>query len=136
MPGDLIAGHPLAFDFLALISIECKHRHNIDLLHYVINDSATSFLSRTIAQARDQARSVGLEYMVVAKENRRPTIILTSPMVGNAASIASASTRKGQVLLYHTLHGGTVVMMRLDQFIKQVRPSKFVDVLTRSRRAA
>lgn len=126
VPGDLIAQHELAFPFLRVCCIECKHRRDIDLLHYLLDPGDRSFLAQTVTQARRQAKLAGLHYIVIAKQNNRPTIMLMGTEAGEAAIAASHSSRRRlHGLVYHVLHGG-VTMLRFDQFLSMVRPVDFI----------
>lgn len=127
MPGDIIAGHPLAFEFLSLFSIEAKHHKSIDLDKYLLDTAGSTFLSKVFALARAQALAVGLVPMVIAKQNRYPAIVLVDYHVGMAAR--DVTTRGA--FKFHILHNNSVVMMLLSHLTMHVPPKLFLDALRR-----
>lgn len=130
MPGDIAASHPMAFQFLSLISVECKHRKSIDLVQYILDEKGTSFLSKVIAHTSAQAQLVGLRYMVIARENNRPAIVLMDRATADVAMQSVTGRRK---MPHHVLHSGTVMLVKLDAFVDLVRPKLFLEGMNRLR---
>jgi len=78
-PGDLIAAHEMAFPFLRLFMVECKHRKNISISDLIFNGvSGKSFLAVTIAKAKQEADTAGLHWMVIAKQDHKEPLVLIS----------------------------------------------------------
>lgn len=110
IPGDLMAASPLAFEFLSLFSIECKHRASIDLEVYLRDVKGTSFLSQTIKHTRAQATHHNLSWLVVAKENRHGTLVFMDYAIGKRCIPQTA-------VCYHILHNETVLMTTMEMLL-------------------
>lgn len=129
MPGDVMAAHPLAFQFLQQYSIECKHLRDIGLLRYLLDPRAMTPLGVIIRQARRQADHIGLDYMVIAKQNQRFPVVFTSAKAGT--HMLNAITTRGRRLtlrpMHHWLHSETVFMIRLADMVTRIDPDNFLD---------
>lgn len=123
MPGDIMANHPLAFDFLKFFSVECKHKANIAFEGFLFDWSRESFLWKTFLQARGQAEQMNAWAFVVAKQNRRPTIMLMDWFI---CERAASSVKRGMRLRYHQLHRGQLGMLEFDNFLQAVDPGIFL----------
>jgi len=127
MPGDLSANHPLAFAFLGQVAVECKHHHQVQLAHFLLEARRTSFLMKTYYHTCDQAAPLGLIPWVVAKEDRRPAFILMPGEIGHIAAMCP----NGRVgVMYHTLFTEAITLIRLDEWTRHVDPQTFVRALT------
>jgi hypothetical protein len=129
-PGDITGVHPAAYKFLDVFMVECKHHKNIHIEHYLFDTKGTSFLSQTIELSRKQGKEVKRHYMVIAKENNRPTLLFMSLPVLECALLCKM--RRGS-MRYHLLHNKTVAMVEWDRFITMVYSSVF---LTEMRKVA
>lgn len=119
-PGDLMANHPEAFDFMSLFSIEAKHHKSIDLDKYLWDQKQKTFLSLVVKKAVAQASKLNLNALVVAKQNYYPAIILMQYHVGVAALHASIG------LKFHILHSNSMMMVLLEEFLAKVHPLEFL----------
>jgi len=125
IPGDLMANHPAAFSFMALFSVEAKHRASIELERYLLDPGGKNFLAKVFQQTRDQALRVGVSPMVIAKANRMPAIVLLDYAVGMAARDAAI---RG-TFRWHALHNNAVVMTTLARLTGSVRPTLFLELV-------
>jgi hypothetical protein len=113
IPGDLMAAHPQAFAFLALCSVECKHRRDLELSRLLF-DGAQAYLSRVLEVARQQAARVGCFALVIAKQNHVPAVVLTERRVGDALRAAYFPAGR---LRYHLLRNETVFLCSLQSLL-------------------
>lgn len=121
VPGDLMAGHPAANLFTKTFLVECKSYFNLDWPGFLHNRDKC-FLSNVIRLCKSQADATRLRYLVIAKQNRQPPMVITTPQVGDlllAHSIAS--------LDYHSLHSGSIFVAPLHQVVMYVRARRFID---------
>ena len=132
MPGDLMAAHPLAFEFLAHMLVECKHMASLSLENYLFDANGSSPMSRIVALAQSQAEKANIDFMIVAKQNRRDPIVLVQAPIGRALLAAIPSGRGGYRILptHHFLHKGHICIMRLDDITMRASPRKFLDGIT------
>jgi hypothetical protein len=110
IPGDLMAASPLAFEFLSMFSVECKHRAEVALDVYLRDIKGTSFLSKTITHTKSQAEQHNLSWMVIAKQNHCETMVFMDSDVGMQC-VARPSIR------YHMLCNETIFLASLDHLI-------------------
>lgn len=123
IPGDLMAASPLAFEFLSMFSIECKHRADIGIDVYLRDTKGTSFLSKTIKHTKEQAELHNLSWMVIAKQNRCDTMVFMEHGIGRQCVINNALQDD---LRYHILCNDTVFLTTLDQLVTVVPVEKFI----------
>jgi hypothetical protein len=123
VPGDITGTLPEAHKFLSLISVECKHNKNIRLEHYLLDDKRKSFLHQTIELERTNATISGRHYMVVARQNNRPTLMFTAPRV--MACAVKCGMQK-HPFTYHLLHNETVAVVKWDRFLDLVYSDRFL----------
>lgn len=128
--GDLMAAHPLAFEFLSNFVVECKHYADLGFRHYLFDRNTGSFLARVVEHTAAQAHATGLTWMVVARQNRLPTVLLMAGPIGEAAR---QQRHARAALHYHSLHRGAVCMMQFDEFLKLVRPAPFLAAVAEQR---
>lgn len=127
MPGDLMAAHPLAFAFMSRYAIECKHLASLGLEQFLFDDKGTSELSKIISFADGQARACALDYMIVAKQNRREPFVITSGPVGKRALDAVRESTRVRVLPpHHYLHRGRIFMMKFGAMCAVIDPDKLL----------
>lgn len=124
-PGDLMANHPLAFSFLSMFFIECKHYADLGF-EALLFDEDKSFLGRVMAKCKEQAHQATPEVfpIIVAKQNRRPSIIICDGEVGQ--TMLKSANRVAMRPSHHFLHNGTMMMMPLDQMTMKVNASLFI----------
>jgi hypothetical protein len=89
IPGDLGANHPLAYTFLTRFAVECKHYASLGFEAFLFDVKMdASFLGRVWTKARKEAAHTtrttkrNMFPMVVARQNRRPSILLVDQMMG------------------------------------------------------
>lgn len=126
MPGDLMAAHPLAFKFLERFSVECKHLASIGLEAYFWDTRGGKDLGEIIRLAKRQAASIGLEYMLIARQNRRDPLIFVNGDIGKQILGASRGTRAAIFPMYHLLHRGSTFVMRFDDMIRFTDPMRLL----------
>lgn len=133
MPGDLMAAHPLAFQFLSQFMVECKHLRSLELEQFFFDQKAASMLHHILIFAEQQAQQGGLEYMVLAKQNRKPALVFVSGHIGMRMLEASTGSggRRLVVPNHHFFHRKRVMSLRLDEMMERVRPSAFLQQQTK-----
>jgi hypothetical protein len=124
MPGDLMAAHPLAFAFLSRFLVECKHLSSLGWDAYVYDRQRRSALGQIIALAAAQAAQAEppLDYLVIARQNRRPTIV-----IGAYPTLRNCIDTPLGPLWHHVLHG-SVLVMSFDDLTTRVRPARLLKV--------
>jgi hypothetical protein len=126
MPGDLMAAHPLAFEFLSHFLIECKHHADLKLEHFLFDFQAKGHIASIIAKARMEAASMNLYYMVIAAQNRRPALVFMQSIVGLSANL-HAKPRKA--FRYHKFHNDTIFCCTLDDLLAYVKIGNLIAAL-------
>lgn len=125
--GDLMAAHPLAFDFLTCFAVECKHYASLDVSGFVYDTAGTTFLWQTLALAGTQARAQGARPLLVAKQNRKPTLILCDGAVGKLAR--DLAPTRGALFRYHLLHNERVAVFQFDALVQKINPARFLEAV-------
>lgn len=134
IPGDLMAASPLAFEFLSMFSIECKHRADVSVDVFLRDTKGTSFLSKTIKHTKEQAELHNLSWMVIAKQNRCDTMVFMDHNIGRQCVVNNALSTD---LRYHILCNDKVFLTTLDQLVTVVPVEKFIRTMkTRQFRGA
>lgn len=127
MPGDLMAAHPLAFTFMSKYAIECKHLASLGLEQFLFDDKNSSELSKIISFADGQARAVQLDYMIVAKQNRREPFVITAGSVGrHILEAGRVSSRIRIAPPHHYLHRGRIFMMKFGTMCTVIDPDRLL----------
>lgn len=124
-PGDLMANHPRAFDFLSTFFIECKHYADLNFEQFLF-DEAKSFLGKVMAGCRKQADQADPPVfpLIIAKQNRRATVMLMDGEVGKAF-LGSIPPRL-PCPRHHFLHSSSVLMIPLAPALAVVRAAPFI----------
>lgn len=124
MAGDLMAASPLAFQFLSRFMIECKHLASLGLEQYIYDWQGKSPLAQIVSFAAGQAEQAGVDFMVIAKQNRRDALVITDARVGNRILAADASSARHRPQpFHHFLHRRRIFVMRFDEMIAKTSPS-------------
>jgi hypothetical protein len=123
MPGDLMAAHPLAFEFLSTFLVECKHHADLKLEQYFFDIHKKGSLAKIIEKASEEADSVNLYHMVVAMQNRCPAMVFLPAIAG--LSVLNVARPK-QAMRYHKLHNDSVFICKLEDLVCLVRPDLFL----------
>ena len=124
IPGDLMAASPLAFNFLSVISVECKHHQDIDLDVFLRDVKRTSFLYKTINVTSKQAHDQGLSFMVIAKENRHEPLVFMEHTLGRQCTVDTTSFPNG--FHYHVLCNDKIIMFPFSDLIRLVSAKQFI----------
>lgn len=132
MPGDLAANHPMAFKFLELFTVECKHYADLGFEAFLFDTESKSFLGSVLKHTRKQAEQAKLHPMVIARQNRRPSILLTDLYVGDALLEAVPARLKKPS--HHILHSGRTTMLLLDEVVRLVPAIRFLEYMQQKRR--
>lgn len=123
MPGDLMAAHPLAIEFLKQFSVECKHLKDIGLEALLWDASAGTMLGNIIHLARRQAASIKCEHMVIAKQDRREPLVFVSGEIGHRFLAAKRPAKRvARLPMYHELHRQSIFVMQLRDMLVVVDP--------------
>lgn len=72
--GDICAVAPQGHRFTSIYFIECKHVKSLDIASFILDGKGT--LAKFWAKASKQARDHMRRPLLIAKENRRPTLVL------------------------------------------------------------
>lgn len=128
MPGDMMAAHPLAFRFLSRFSVECKHLKDIGMLQYMLDPRQQNPLALIIALARRQAKAIDCEFMVVAKQNRHPPVVLVAGDVGEHMMLCTQKRGVRTMLhpMHHYLHKGDVCALLFSDMLDKIDPDLFL----------
>lgn len=128
MAGDLMAAHPLAFRFLEHFQVECKHLADIGLEAYLFDPRGMTALGRIISLAKRQARHIGAEYMLVAKQNHKDALVMVPGEVGwrMLNCLKSRGARNALRPMHHFLHQDQVCVLRLCDMISRIDPDLFL----------
>lgn len=124
LPGDIAAAHPMAFDLLSLFCIECKHHKNLRIDAFLGDTKGTTFLARVIDKVANEAQAIGVNWMVIAKQNNQEAWLMMDARSGIAAVLASSATYTPFVHR-HSLFCDTVMLTTLDHFLKTVDAAMF-----------
>jgi hypothetical protein len=122
LPGDIAAAHPMAYDFLQLFSVECKHHKSLDVESYLFNPTGSSLIAKALAQAARDARSAGIAPLVVIAANFRPPLLLLEGSIGAIALRVQRPKR----LVCHRFNNDAVAMVGWDAFLRYVHPQRFI----------
>ena len=129
IPGDLMANSPLAYEFLSVFSIECKHWKSLALESYLFDVKGTSALAKIIQHCIADCAHARTHWLLIARQNRKPTMIFFS---GTLVSVFQPRPQKQKrmrintTITKHLLHEGRVVMMPLESFLRGVNANAFV----------
>ena len=126
MPGDLMAAHPLAFRFLERFSVECKHLASIGLEAHFWDPKGGKDLGEIIQLAKRQAASIGLEYMLVARQNHRDPLVFVNGDIGKQILASSRGVRAAIYPMFHVLHRGATFVIRFDDMIRFTDPARLL----------
>lgn len=119
LPGDMAAAHPKAFEFLMHFAVEVKHTNQLLLSVYLLDRQDKSFIAKVVSKTAAQAEAVGLHWMFIGKQDRRPAFVLMGRTPGKElVSIFS--------ITHHWLFGGAVLMVSLKDFLDTVHPGEFM----------
>lgn len=123
IPGDLMASHPDAFNFLRKFMVECKHVRDLGIDRFLFDYDKTSFLLKVFALAQRQAEVAGCRPIIVAKQNHRPAIMLMNAQYGR---LALALSRPRGAFRYHLFHNESLLMTTLHDLTHLVPAAQFV----------
>lgn len=125
IPGDLMAAHPLAFEFLSIFNVECKSYKDIKL-DSMIYDWNKSFLGQVFNFTKKQSLLVGLRPIVIAKSDYREPIVLVDREVGIAAWKVAYPQ---QAFRYHCLHQHQYYLFPFSDLTSFVKPNSLLKEL-------
>ncbi len=133
IPGDLMANSPLAYEFLSVFSIECKHWKSLALESFLFDFKGTSTLAKVIAHCMEDCAHARTHWLLIARQNRKPTMIFFSGEL--LPALQPSPQKQGRMRLHivtskHLLHDGRVVMMPLDTFLAGVQAEGFIQAAT------
>lgn len=96
---------------------------------YLLDPHERTFLGSVIALAKRQARHIGLEYMVLAKQDLRAALVFVDGAVGHQilGALRQHGSRSPLPPMHHFLHGGNVYMMRFADMLKTVNPDLLLE---------
>jgi hypothetical protein len=129
MPGDLMAAHPLAFQFLSQYLIECKHLASLGLENYLFDTSGKAQMTGIVALATKQAIQAELEYMIIAKQNHREPLVLVAGYIGQRMLLAHGRSSSRTIITpnHHYLHKQRIFLMRFRDMLSFVKPTSFLE---------
>jgi hypothetical protein len=123
MPGDIMANHPLAYTFLQLFMVECKHHKDINLDGYLYDNREASSLAKIINKTRKEAAHIGVRPLLVVKQNNRPAMLI---LERDAAVVALACVGHRLRLPWHSMHTGSIYLFEFQCFRRMVYASRFL----------
>lgn len=114
LAGDLRSQDPLADKLCNKFVIECKHWRDLEIIRFLHADGE---LYKALLKVQQEGQTVGKHWMLIAKQNNRPALLLVPAGVG-----LTIPTQK----INHLLFGGTVNLYFLDDFFETVSPEQFL----------
>jgi len=131
MPGDLMAAHPLAFNFLSKYSIECKHLASLGLEQFIYDSRGSSILYQINSLADGQAQAIGCRYLLIAKQNHKAPLLMcgarTGQLIMDCFTLAANNSRRGVIMPRHLIVNRWWFIMALDDFLR-INPDDFLKV--------
>lgn len=111
--GDLMAKHPLAFEFCAEFVCECKHWADLNLLTFL---NCKGELYDAFTKVKREAN--GKSFLLICRQNNRPITVL--------AYFANDTIR--QNLLTHVSHilFTNIFFFQLDWFLEKFKPEDII----------
>ncbi len=126
-PGDIAPTEIEALEFTRIFAIECKHYRNLELISYMHDVRAKSLLGQIIALAKRQAKHAKRHFIVIAKENNRPTWAIGDFSFYMSARLAY---RPSMLPHWHIIHDGlpgrAVYFIEFDEFKRCIQPDRFM----------
>jgi hypothetical protein len=126
MPGDIMANHPQAYEFLSKFTVECKHHKDLNLDAYLYDMREASSLAKIINKTRKEAAHIQVRPMLVIKQNNRPSQIVLEADAGRCALQATGHRLH---LPYHLLHTGQIYLFDFGCFTGAVYASRMLAAL-------
>lgn len=123
IPGDLMAAHPLAFDFLRRHVIECKHYADLGFAQFLFDQDRASFLIKTYDHTVNQAIKIDAFAWVIAKQNMKPAILLCPE---HSANGLLRFAKRGPRIWHHKLQRGYLYMFLLSDILTRVLPTQYI----------
>lgn len=115
-PGDLMPKHPVAFQFCDQFVIECKHWKDLEFMRFL---QGKGELMDALIKVRGEAQGQGKNWMLIARQNNRPTCLFIGVKEATFAQRAIFTTVP---LTKHWLFSTEVFYCNLKDFLKEVAP--------------
>ncbi len=141
-PGDIMPAHAEGHLLCDNLLVECKHYKDLGLGRFVSDSTSLgitgskSYLAQVVLLCAQQAAHAKKQYMIVARENGRPTIAVLSAVAGAAAQEATYTKLR---MYYHWLaldssigpvQPGAVLMTNFGDFMRVVNPNRFLELVS------
>lgn len=129
LPGDIAAAHPLAYAFLMLYVVECKHYHDLQLEQLLHKPFSKTWIGSVIAKVEEQAQDCSRDYILIAKQDRIKELVFVQREVGlRFLSCTHAPGRDGSRLIipYHSLYNNTIMVFKLEDVLTRVDINKLM----------
>lgn len=117
VPGDIMGAHPLAHELLDTFFIECKSWKSLQLEAAMWSEKNEFF--KVVVAAEKQSEASKKHYMLIVKQNYKPTLLLMPYRVG-IQQCQNASIR------YHSFWSDRVVMCLLEDMLQLKDPDAFI----------
>lgn len=130
VPGDLMPADPLAFPFTQRLFVECKHLANLGLEPFLYNKSARGLLWDILRLANKQADEANLGFMLIAKQNLRPPIVIMRSVDGQ---LLQEAQRKVGRLSWHAFHEDAFRSYSLEEVTSFTLAANFLANITAER---
>lgn len=131
IPGDLMPAHPLAFDFISLFLVECKHRKEDVDIEELFFRGPKSFLGKVFNDCIKLGSRIGVHTMVVARKNYRPTVVIVEADVGDKMLRSASNTQTAAAFQYHWLYRQQYFVTLLADMVDYVDPMLFLQMMKR-----
>lgn len=126
-PGDIIASDPKAFIFTEHFMVEAKHWKSLKFEQFLTMPLDRSEIGRVFLRAKTDAENIGLEPIVVAKQNFFGEVMMVQGVT--ARCLDGALPGRGAMSFnWHTFHDAKIWMLPLDR-LTLADPQKFLKLV-------
>lgn len=118
--GDLMAQHPMAFDFCSRYVIEAKFWKNLNLIQFLEGEGD---LFKAMQKVTQEGIKVNKSWWLVSKQNHRKELLFTSVKKLYPDHLKGSDSPQ-----VHMLFSGTVNMYYLDDFLEKVISERYIQL--------
>lgn len=125
--GDLMPAHELAFAFMNRFLIEAKFYRDLQIAAYFFLRG--KFLTDIIEKTAEQANAVNKDYLIIAKQNHMPPVVITNRKAGTIILASLFQLRSEELAMAHHVMYGRDFVCRFDDFLNFIDPALFLAAL-------
>jgi len=127
--GDIMPAHELAFAFLDRFIVEGKFYRDLQLAAYFCFRG--KFLQDIIDKTAAQAKASNKDYLIIAKQNNMPAVVITNQPAGTIILASLYRLRSIELALAHHVMHGRDFVCRFDDFLNFINPATFLAALAK-----